>query len=497
MILKTLKIIVAILVLGTAGFYLLTDSSELQVSSPEQVHYMRDNQGRALVLHGVNDDNCAKRHHLPCAGREMIEKEAALGFNFVRYLTSWLSIEPERGHYDEAYLDAMEERFDWYHDNGIRVMIDMHVDLYGPAVGGNGHPEWATVSDTDDRLPFDVGPWWINYLSGAVSTAYRNFWDYDGEHRWIQDRYIALWRKVAERFRDHPAVFAYDIINEPYNDLSFGGDFEVNWLHPFYQRVINAIREVDGDSYIMYQPRILATDWGFGSYLPPLQDPRASGPRLVYAPHLYPFFSHEGTYDDFGLARRHDLRMMYNWSQERSDELNEHQVPLLIGEFGMAGKPFSTEMINFSLEIADAMGASWTWWDNTPCKPGQLLSAWCLFDTNLEEAPKANLLSRPYPRAIAGDPLSFGFDPDSRRFHLTFKVRPDINDPTEIYLPAARHYPRGWRLHSTAPENSWRYSWDAVSEKLLIWIDRSEGEFHFEILPQKKKATAAAGAEPV
>lgn len=52
MLLKIFKIIVVILVLGTAGFYLLTDSSELQISRPEQVHYMRDEQGRKLDLVG-------------------------------------------------------------------------------------------------------------------------------------------------------------------------------------------------------------------------------------------------------------------------------------------------------------------------------------------------------------------------------------------------------------------------------------------------------------
>ncbi len=491
---KTLKTLIATLLIGAALLYLATASDGRHISAPGQPQYMRDEHGRALVLHGVNDDNCAKSRHLPCAGRDMIAREAALGFNFVRYLTSWLSIEPERGRYDEAYLNAMEERFDWYHERGIRVMIDMHVDLDGPAVGGNGHPAWATVSDTDDRLPFDTGQlWWMNYLSGAVSTAYRNFWDYEGEHRWIQDSYIALWRKVAQRFHDHPAVFAYDIINEPYNDLSFGSEFEVEWLHPFYRRVIAAIREVDDESYIMYQPRILATDWGFGSHLPPLDDPREGGGRLVYAPHIYPFFSHEGAYDDFGIARRLDRRMMYNWSRVRARELDAHRVPLLIGEFGMVGKPFSTEMINFTLEIADAMGASWTWWDNTTCPPGQLLRAWCLFDSTLEETPTAGLLSRPYPQAIAGDPIAFGFDPLTREFQLWFRAAEDAEVPTEVFLPAARHYPGGWALSSDTPDDSWEYQWDSQQQRLLLWTRVPGGEYRFTIVPA---ISSDAGATP-
>ena len=135
----------AILLLSGILFFILTSHEGRSITVPENPVYIRDDLGRALILHGVNEDNCVKSRHLPCNGREMVEKEAGVGFNFVRYLTQWRSVEPRQGEYDEAYLDAVEERLDWYHENGIHVMIDMHVDLYGPAVGGNGHPEWATV----------------------------------------------------------------------------------------------------------------------------------------------------------------------------------------------------------------------------------------------------------------------------------------------------------------------------------------------------------------
>ncbi len=104
------RLLMGMLVLGLflgLVFYLLTSVNGRSITIPEQVHYVRDEQGRALVLHGVNDDGCAKSQGLPCAGREVIEKEAAAGFNFVRYLTNWEHIEPRRGEYDEAYLDSL------------------------------------------------------------------------------------------------------------------------------------------------------------------------------------------------------------------------------------------------------------------------------------------------------------------------------------------------------------------------------------------------------
>lgn len=485
---KLLLGFVAFFLLLAVLFFVLTSSHGRSISLPEKQVFIRDQLGRALILHGVNEDGCVKAHHLPCNGREMVEKEAEVGFNFVRYLTQWRSIEPEQGVYDEAYLDAVEERLDWYYENGIHVMIDMHVDLYGPAVGGNGHPEWATVSD-GGRLPFDTGRmWWLNYLSGAVSEAYGNFWDYEGEHAWLQDAYYRMWQKLASRFRNHPAVLGYDLMNEPYDNLSFGSHFETQELAPFYQRLINAIRDVDPDTWIMYQPRILATDWGYGSYLPPLDDPRDGESRLVYAPHLYPFFSHEGSYDKLGLARRHDIRVMYQWSEERAGKIDEHRVPLLIGEFGMAGKPFSQEMIEFTTNMADAMGAGWAWWDNSVCTPGNTLQHWCLFDTNLGEMPKLQSLVRTYPRAISGTPRAFGFDPASKDFFLEFESDSSITGPTEIYLPARRHYPGGWVITSTDTDGLWHYEWDGERELLSLWVDPDKVRHYIEIRQSKQES---------
>ena len=212
-----------------------------------------------------------------------------------------------------------------------------------------------------------------------------------------------------------------------------------------------------------------------------LEDPRQGDSRLVYAPHLYPFFSHEGSYDRFGIARRHDLRVMYQWSEERAGEIEAHRVPLLIGEFGMVGKPFSREMIEFSTRIADTMGASWTWWDNTMCPPGRPLQNWCLWDADLDEQPKLDSLAYTYPRAIAGHPVAFGFDPDSKDFFLEFESDPAITGPTEIYLPARRHYPRGWEIRSSDADGRWHYEWDNEREILLFWANPGANRHRVDI----------------
>jgi len=62
-------------------------------------------------------------------------------------------------------------------------------------------------------------------------------------------------------------------------------------------------------------------------------------------------------------------------------------------------------------------------------------------------------------------PEAFGFDPDTRRFHLTF--RPDAPSPatTEVYLAAARHYPAGFDVRLSP---GWSRTYDEDRELLHV-----------------------------
>lgn len=119
---------------------------------------------------------------------------------------------------------------------------------------------------------------------------------------WSDEAYqyqaIRFWADLAEALKDHPAIAAYNILNEPAPEKMSGGvengsDAELrSWqrasaggtrdLTVFYDRVIAAIRKVDPVTPIMVDggwfanPRSLAT-W-----------PRAlSDDRVLYAFHMY------------------------------------------------------------------------------------------------------------------------------------------------------------------------------------------------------------------
>ena len=179
--------------------------------------FIKDTYGRTLILHGLNTSSSAKsagNDYLPWIDEAHVERELSWGFNVVRFLTSWIAIEPDRGEYDYDYLDALETRINWYTDRQTYVLIDMHQDVYGPAVGGNGHPEWATETN---GIEFVGGydQWWANNLDPATIKAYQNFWRYT-DYTYLQDHYINAWLQLVERFKDNPYVIGYDLMNEPH-----------------------------------------------------------------------------------------------------------------------------------------------------------------------------------------------------------------------------------------------------------------------------------------
>jgi endoglycosylceramidase len=439
---------------------------------PAEPRFLRDEQGRALILHGANVSGSAKGdpQRLPWVGPDDVSRLARdWGFDFARYLILWDALEPEPGVYGEAYLDAVAERLDWFHGAGIHVVLDMHQDVYSRKFCCDGAPLWAV---RDDGIPFQQRPvWWTNYFTRAVTRAWDHFWAYtDGDHADLQDHFAAVWARVAERFRDHPAVLGYDILNEPYpgtlvSVAELGGSedpdgpspfFDSAFFHPFYARVIAAIREVDPDGWIFYEPRYGAPAGGTASYLPRLDDPRAGEDRLAYFPHFYSIaIETGGVYDpeaDLAIPR---------WTANRSAEVDLQDAPLLIGEFGVVdGVQGGAQHLKEVLRMADRITSGWAYWEYNDDGFGFLNG------DGSEKKAKLDVLVRAYAQRVAGTPRHQEWDPDTRVLVLAFEPDAGVSAATEIYVPAKRFYPDGFDLTVTPP--AYEASWDPERELLSL-----------------------------
>jgi endoglycosylceramidase len=62
---------------------------------------------------------------------------------------------------------------------------------------------------------------------------------------------------------------------------------------------------------------------------------------------------------------------------------------------------------------------------------------------------KELVLARVYPRAVAGDPQSYGFDVRTGRFWLLYRARPRVRAPTVISIPTSVQYPGGYTVRVT------------------------------------------------
>ena len=452
-------------------------------------HFIYDDQGRVLILHGANVTGSAKGDPLRMP---WITKDDAMrlsrdwGFNFARYLILWDGLEAQQGVYDQAYLDRIKERLDWLWAAGIYVMLDMHQDVWSVHTCGDGAPQWAVRSDgLEIQCPQQ---WFLGYFQPGVARCFDNFWNYQDPNADLQDHYATAWTTIAARFRDHPAVIGYDIINEPHpgsmvDALELLGvehpdtpspEFDRKKLGPFYQRMIDRIRQVDAGKWIFYEPRYGAPGDGLPSYMNQLVDPRPGGRRLAYSPHLYSLQVESSQAYDPATDQT-----IPKWEQRRRQEMGKLDSALVIGEWGTV-QTYTNALGHFRdvANMADRMMAGWAYWTYDPGGFG-------FINGDGSEREGARELVRVYPQRIAGTPRSFAYDPATRVFRLEFAGNPAVTAPTEIYIPARRFYPNGWDLTVKTDAKSWSKSWDETREVVSVTISPPAGTCIIEVKPKE------------
>jgi endoglycosylceramidase len=397
---------------------------------------------------------------------------AGFGFNSLRLPLSWSLLEPERGRFNQAYVDRVAQVVGWARAAGIYVIIDMHQNAYSryigrasppPLPGGaivqlryyTGAPAWATITDGFPPAAY-AGQ---RELNPAVLEANSNFW-YD--RNGIQDEYIAAIALLAKRFKDDSAVAGYSVFNEPLPGWNLPPGFEDLLLFPFYRRVVDAITGVrDGLPCWtgFYMPSFCGyRDFGVhdlhhlffleAGLLREVTDfpthlglPVSSYPNLVLSLHAY---THMYTFDKF-MGQSPD-KATYPWGgYDQSYALGEREAKainaaLFISEFGFTPKWDALVIASQLLEMErHRVGfAFWTWKENGD-------GGWGMFDgarPNQTPEPasgclrpeRERLLARVYPLASADPSLTYHYDPGTGAFSLRATGRPG-DAPTVVYLP--------------------------------------------------------------
>jgi endoglycosylceramidase len=406
---------------------------------------LRDVHGREVILRGFNAGGRAKMPpFLPfdLAPGETLEDAAdayfarveALGANVVRLTFSWEAFESVRGTYDMAYLARYETLLDAAGAHGLTVIVDFHQDVFASPFCGDGFPLWAIGNVPHGEPHYDCSfPWWslpaFNPISG-VSLAFDRLWNNrDG----LQDAMEAMWRTVARELRDHPAVGAFEVMNEPGAGIYATENFDANVLPPFYERMGRAIRAEAGDVAIFWDGRIGSTG------VPPTLRP-PSLPGAVYAPHYYEEFIAMGFPFVLKDTIREDLRASFS-------PTTRWNMPVFLGEFGVPNANRAKgAYLDFALDVVDELRGHATMWEASSSATLWNGEDFSVLDPSGAERSWAGTVVRAYPRAIAGRIDRFLWDADARRFELDVsQARAGVS---EVYVPA-RHLGAAPRIEVT------------------------------------------------
>ncbi len=397
-----------------------------------------DTQDRLMYFRGVNiAANAKSPPFIPFEDTRWWDLLASWGFNMIRLTIFWEAIEPESGYYDQLYLDKVKMLADQASDRGTYVVLDMHQDLYSRWLSGDGAPAWTFPAGVDPENNDGFGGrfWGMAYIfSSDVRACYTNFF----QSSQLKEHYKNAWLEVVKRAGNNPYVLGYDIMNEPScGDIpNYAGQFENEFLMPFYEEVISAIRRVHPGATCFVEPHIM--DMYTSKLGPPELD------NLVYAPHLYNPVSNALWVDPLPENPIFDLLLMIH--EEKAKCLH---MPLFIGEFGIPWKtqPFYARdsAVNDALEALENSFISNAYWDYSV----KDVDIWNEEDYSLIDK-KGNprgigVNVRPYVRKLRGFPIRQGFNHQTKEYFLEFKSEPGLPS-TIIYVPNSVQYPNGFKI---------------------------------------------------
>lgn len=423
---------------------------------------LRDRDGRSVLLRGLNAGGRSKVPPFVPFSYDAVDEEAppfdeALavyldrvhdwGLNVVRLVFTWEAVEPERGRYDEAFLQRLDAMVAAATERRVRVILDNHQDVFARPYCGDGFPLWA-MADPDVDKPADCSTWFLGYFqNAAMQNDFDRFWNNEDG---LMDAFEAMWTMMAQRYRDHDGVIGYEIINEPgwgtHRPETFGGEV----LTPFYTRMISVIRAVTDSQLVVIDTT------GIDGVLGETSLTRPEGEGLIFAPHFYDALALAGTKVPADLGIVHEKIAAWRALGDT------FQLPTLIGEFGaaydLAGAP---EFIRAHWDAFDALQIHGTQWEYSVTGDVWNTEVLGVVDLDGTERATGRELLRPYPAAVAGSLTSFSYDSAAATADLSLEA-----DGVTLIRAPARLYPNGPRVTIVEGEGCTRY--DEMREELVI-----------------------------
>ncbi|MCF8069447.1 MAG: glycoside hydrolase family 5 protein [Desulfobacterales bacterium] len=209
------------------------------------------------------------------------------------------------------------------------------------------------------------------------------------EDKNLQSSIIKIWRSLAERYKNNSFVAGYDLLNEPKPPGNIKNASKL-WVD-FAEDIISAIREVDTNHIIFFEPAPSASAFAFKALKEPLSDD-----NIVYSLHMYKHvrLTHQRLGDNKETVtypnKKFDKKYLSKYLDPIRSFKKKHNVPIYVGEFSCvrwAPDDSAYRWIEDVLDLFETEGWSWTFfsfrgfhgWDHelpsTVVKPKDKISA--------------------------------------------------------------------------------------------------------------------------
>ncbi len=247
--------------------------------------------------------------------KEDIDSLHKWGFNSVRlpmhYNLFTLPVDKEPDSTKQTWLtkgfELTDSLLNWCKANNMYLILDLHA-----APGGQGND--LNIADRDSTKP--------------------SLWESEAN----KIKTIALWKKLAERYKDEPNIGGYDLLNETnwgFDDANDKhGQKEINNkpLRELLMNITQAIRSVDTKHIIIIE----GNAWGnnYKGVFP------AWDKNIVVSFHKY--------------WNNNDVQSI----QHMLDTRNQYNVPVWIGETGENSNVWFTDAI----KLYEENNIGWSWW---------------------------------------------------------------------------------------------------------------------------------------
>ena len=372
-------------------------------TDPNAVHVdgraFRDGQGRQLLFRGYNakaigvfdvtfDDGRTPTETFADIDEAAAARFEQLGFNVMRLPVSWSALEPKPQAYSDALLAKIAAVLDLARRHGFYVFLDMHQDAYSKEIGEDGAPLWAIVPPPPALLsgPYDDS----RRLSGPALSAGYSFFDNAAatDGRPLQDAFVAAVRRMVQRFQGDPVVLGYEAFNEPVV-------LKQDQLNAFHEKLADGVHAIDRDAPLLFEPAATRNQFD-KAQIPETAWSHGAG---VYSPHIYT--------GQFSIPTQNgweseDPAVLAPSMSAASDEAAAWGTPLFVTEFGCSqATARGPKWLAAELDLQDHALASSTVWEFS----GR--GDWGFFaGDGAEHAMTAKVVSRTFPRAVAGDLLA-------------------------------------------------------------------------------------------